>query len=326
MQCKIGKQQQRTTKQQNKNKIQRTLQTISKKALTPKSNTTRITNNLSIKKKSTYSIRSFIMGNENSTISESDTQSLTNYQFYSDKIQSVPDGDFLSGIHRSWFANYSLLERHHGYIQWLFPIREGGMNYESVPLSKHEAQLFRDDVEILNRVIQSYELMLNFYGLVLLDRNTGQIARNPTNYSSRYNHLNHSFHNYLRITRIMKHLGMVGFEHLKFGFLHHMCLEMFKEGELRNASDSFVRFWAPTLRDPEHLKFIDALATKYGRKVNREGRDGYGDEHGKPLWSTELVQTNALISEPIDVFSLDYVTREEVATAPVADTNWINEV
>ena len=34
-----------------------------------------------------------------------------------------------------------LLEDHHGFIQWLFPIREHGMNFQSQELQLHEAQV-----------------------------------------------------------------------------------------------------------------------------------------------------------------------------------------
>jgi hypothetical protein len=78
------------------------------------------------------------------------------------------------------------------------------MNGEAQPLSKSEAQIFRTTPEIKPRIIQSYKIMLDFYGLVLLDEQTGEIARNPATYKQRYAHLNSSFHNYLRITRIMK--------------------------------------------------------------------------------------------------------------------------
>ncbi len=307
-------------KNTNNNKIQKATRILTTKKLSPKALQTKIkapTNDNNNHNKKMFSQMFFSgRGGSGGAIKETDTQSQTNYEFYTNKIQSEPNGDFVTVIHDKWYKNYGLLERHHGYIQWLFPIREVGMNYDSVPLSKHEAELFRGDAQILNRVIRSYELMLDFYGLVLLDRTTGQIARNSHHYQSRYRHLNSSFHNYLRITRMMKHLGIIGFEHYKFAFLHHMCLEMFKEGELGNASDSFVRFWAPTLRKSEHLHYIDQLAKKYGRRVNREGRDGYGDEHGKRIWSTELQETNALVRTPVDVLSLDYVKQEQVVTAP----------
>lgn len=34
-----------------------------------------------------------------------------------------PIGDTIDNIHKKWFGAYDLLEEHHGYIQWIFPIR-----------------------------------------------------------------------------------------------------------------------------------------------------------------------------------------------------------
>jgi hypothetical protein len=64
-------------------------------------------------------------------------------------MKSTPSGDFIDQIHENWFANYDLLEDHHGYtivasftyinryIQWLFPVFEsGGMNSKSSSLTK----------------------------------------------------------------------------------------------------------------------------------------------------------------------------------------------
>ena len=33
------------------------------------------------------------------------------------------------------------LEREHGFIQWLFPIREAGLNLQAQPLQLHEARV-----------------------------------------------------------------------------------------------------------------------------------------------------------------------------------------
>lgn len=61
-----------------------------------------------------------------------------NLKFYTGRIASVPDGDFIDFIHEKWRGKYSKLEIHHGYIQWLFPIREHGMNSQSQKLYAHE--------------------------------------------------------------------------------------------------------------------------------------------------------------------------------------------
>lgn len=41
---------------------------------------------------------------------------------------------------QQWFGDYETLEVHHGYVQWLFPIHEEGMNHMSQVLQNHEKQ------------------------------------------------------------------------------------------------------------------------------------------------------------------------------------------
>lgn len=65
------------------------------------------------------------------------------------------------------------MEAHHGYIQWLFPIREDGMNHYADQLQLHEAKAISSDPILQGRIITSYELMLDFYGIKLADRKTG---------------------------------------------------------------------------------------------------------------------------------------------------------
>ena len=47
------------------------------------------------------------------------------------------------------------------------------MNYQSQKLQKHEIEGIKADPECLERILKSYELMLDFYGIVLVDRTTG---------------------------------------------------------------------------------------------------------------------------------------------------------
>jgi hypothetical protein len=94
----------------------------------------------------------------------------------------------------------------------------------------HEAAAIQADPEAQRRLIVSYKLMLDFYGMQLVDEQLGVVAR-AVNYRSRYAHLNRSFHNYLRVTRILKCLGELGREELKLGFLLHVVRELV-EGEL----------------------------------------------------------------------------------------------
>ena len=46
-----------------------------------------------------------------------------NLDFHKGTLASRPDGAFIDTLHREWHGDYRRLELHHGYIQWLFPIR-----------------------------------------------------------------------------------------------------------------------------------------------------------------------------------------------------------
>ena len=63
-----------------------------------------------------------------------------NLNFLTGKIASKPNGDFIDKIHEKWWGDYNLLKQHNGYIQWLFPIRIQGTNYNSHALQKHELE------------------------------------------------------------------------------------------------------------------------------------------------------------------------------------------
>jgi hypothetical protein len=225
------------------------------------------------------------MGNRAATLDEDDQTNLDNVKFYSGKIKCRPDGETIDGIHKKWFGNYSFLERAHGYIQWLFPIREGGMNHEAQPLSKYESELFQKDVNLQKKMIKSYELILDFYGMKLLDEKSGKISRNEKNWERRYYNLNTSFHNYLRITRILKCLGLVGFEHYKKPLLDHFVDEVFKNNQLPNTMKSLVKFWIPTLRKESELREIEEKIYNYtGKRIDRK----YYDQ--EPLnWSNKPI-------------------------------------
>jgi hypothetical protein len=115
-------------------------------------------------------------------------------------------------MHEEWADKYDLLEMHHGYIQWIFPVFENaGMNFDSTPLSKAVAALIRANAEASRRVIASYRMMLGFYGFRLADERTGAVER-AENHVERLNNLNYSAHNWLRVSRIITSLGELGFQ------------------------------------------------------------------------------------------------------------------
>ncbi|XP_076852489.1 uncharacterized protein LOC143506522 isoform X2 [Brachyhypopomus gauderio] len=94
----------------------------------------------------------------------------------------------------------------------LFPIQEQGMNSYAYPLSQKEIKIFHKDAEMKQRLLKSYKLMLNFYGIKLVDEKSGKVERSD-NWETQSKNLNRNTHNNLRITRILKCLGILGFQH-----------------------------------------------------------------------------------------------------------------
>lgn len=70
------------------------------------------------------------------------------------------------------------------------------MNYESQPLQVHELESMRLDLDIIKRIVSSYELMLDFYGMRLVSLETGEVERSlpPRNFAARYKNLVRTYH------------------------------------------------------------------------------------------------------------------------------------
>ncbi|XP_039720705.1 opioid growth factor receptor [Pteropus medius] len=168
---------------------------------------------------------------------------MPNLSFYRNEIRFLPNGCFIEEILQNWRDDYDLLEDNHSYIQWLFPLREPGVNWHAKPLTKREVEAFKSCREAGERLVQAYELMLGFYGIQLDDRDTGKVCR-AQNYAERFQNLNCHSHNNLRITRILKALGELGLERyqaplVRF-FLEETLVHRALPGVRQSALDYFV--------------------------------------------------------------------------------------
>lgn len=88
------------------------------------------------------------------------------------------------------------------------------------------------------------------------------------NCEERFDNLNHSSHNYLRITRILKCLGEFGFENLKAPFIRFMLREAIVTGRLRNTLNSCMQYWVEVLRDDGEREEMWRLAQQWVDEVN----------------------------------------------------------
>lgn len=212
-----------------------------------------------------------------------------NLTFYKNKTPALPSRNSIEALQNKLRKNYSELESNHSFIQWLFPIKEQGMNYQSQPLNDLEIQGIISDEKAMNYFKESYNIILDFYGMKLIDVTTGQIGRNtssdtnddlnPTpsssSYKRRYQNLQTSSHNYLRITRILKSLSEFGLESYNAPLLLFFLYEQSSNNLLANSSlvNSMDHYWKYCIRNDEERDYVSEMI------------DGVRD--GKRSWTEE---------------------------------------
>ncbi|KAM6923221.1 opioid growth factor receptor-like protein 1 [Lycodopsis pacificus] len=189
-----------------------------------------------------------------------------NLRFYLNKIPLVPDGIYVEEILTKWRGDYDKLEHNHTYIQWLFPLREQGLNFYAHELTQEEIKEFQSTREAKRRFLVAYSLMLDFYGVKLLDK-SGNVARAP-NWHERFQHLNESQHNYLRITRILKSLGELGYEAFKAPLVHLFLEESLCHNTLPNMQHSALEYFVYTIRLPATRRRLLRYARQHYRPAH----------------------------------------------------------
>ena len=148
------------------------------------------------------------------------------------------------------FSDY-LLESVHDYIQWLFPLQEPSRFNAAAPtLDDQTIQEFRHNPELRKRLLRSFKLMLGFYGFQLPQAGYKiQISKNQDYAVKKANWLNWGNHNYLRITRILTSLNLLGLPEHSRAFLD--CLEQVYSEEREGIGESTIRYWRATARFAE---------------------------------------------------------------------------
>lgn len=104
------------------------------------------------------------------------------------------------------------LEMVHDYIQWLFPLPELSAFNADAPLLKHDdIAAFRDNADLRENLRAAYRRMLQFYQL-------------PTDHVGAFTAqwLTPGNHNFLRITRILRCLRLLGLDAEARDFLQQL--------------------------------------------------------------------------------------------------------
>ena len=141
----------------------------------------------------------------------------------------------------------SEVEKHHNFIQFLFPTYQSSKYCSYAPLLNPKiVQTFLTDSSLRAKQKAALALMVNHYGLEL-DLHTGKIAINPSTFAAKKdNFFINGSHNLLRITRIFSSLTSLGQPELAVEFYN--CLKELSEGPIPRLKGTLAQYWLPVLQ------------------------------------------------------------------------------
>jgi hypothetical protein len=121
----------------------------------------------------------------------------------------------------SW--NDRQIENIHNFIQWLFPLPERSAFSPHAPLiTTQDIEKFKSDKEIRTNIIRAFNRMLAFYGLEFIE--SSRMVKKSSSFEKKsIRWITPGNHNFLRITRMLRSLSLLGFEDLSKAFF--VCLE-----------------------------------------------------------------------------------------------------
>ncbi|XP_019403779.1 PREDICTED: opioid growth factor receptor [Crocodylus porosus] len=199
---------------------------------------------------------------------DEEEEEMWNLSFYKNEINFKPRGVSIDTLLKDWCHDYEMLEENHSYIQWLFPLRERGMNWQAKPLTCKEIQAFKNSEEVMQRFIKAYELMLGFYGITLANRETGEVKR-AENWEERFRNLDRFSHNNLRITRILKCLGEMEYEHYQVCLVKFFLTETLVNETLPNVKRSALDYFLFTIRNKQKRRELIHYAWRHFKPQSR---------------------------------------------------------
>jgi len=144
------------------------------------------------------------------------------------------------------------LETCHDYIQWLFPLDQpSAYNPDAPTLSTHDRSEFERDPRLQQRLLAALARLLGFYGFQLEATTAGVDVRpGPLFDVQQQRWLTPQNHNFLRITRILRSLVLLGQRPYAAALLR--CLEHVYAQHAQRIGATSLGFWRQALElDPE---------------------------------------------------------------------------
>ncbi|XP_068117934.1 opioid growth factor receptor-like [Hyperolius riggenbachi] len=167
---------------------------------------------------------------------------MPNLSFYRNIISYEPCGCIIEELLRKLKERCERLDDHDLCIQWIFPLRERGRNMFAKPLTTEELQIMKEDEEVMRRFLEVYEVFLQFCGIQLLNKCSGEVTR-ADNWMERFSYLNRSSRNQLWITRALKCLGELGYERFQVSLVKFFLEETLCNNSLPNIKRSVLDYF-----------------------------------------------------------------------------------
>ena len=150
-------------------------------------------------------------------------------------------GKTLSGVQ---MFNYEHMDLCHDFIQWMFPTLEQSAHHPSAPiLTLEDIEEFRASPILKKKLRCSFSRFLWFLGLDFITHPDGRVwVFAAENYDERKVHWQTPYnHNYLRITRVLKCLLLLGLEEEAKAFFD--CLTYLFWNRYGSISKESYRYW-----------------------------------------------------------------------------------
>lgn len=136
--------------------------------------------------------------------------------------------------------DFSMLESSHSFIQWIFPTDERSrFNPDAPLLAQDEARSIASNLYTALRVRESFVMIIRFFGFEMND--DGDVVAADTH---RLLHLVENRHNWMRISRILRSLLMLGFTQYAHSFFQALSFQV-DHGCLAECRMSCEKFWRP---------------------------------------------------------------------------------
>ena len=154
--------------------------------------------------------------------------------------------------HEIWKWDFDELECIHDFIQWLFTLSEkSAFNSNAPVVDETVVQAFKEDPRLQKHLLQSFSVMLNFYGLgIHKDEYDKILVDREEHYPIRKQEWEMILdRNYLRITRILKCLMILGSRKEAQAFFE--CLQQIYREDSDSIGGETFQYWKDAVKSYE---------------------------------------------------------------------------